>query len=351
MHLHPANRGYLNQYISPRAGETKVGQQLLTIDSNDIESSLIALQKNGAKFVIVGIPEDIGPRANLGRGGADKGWDAFLSHFLNLQHNEFIKSEEIILLGHVQCQDLQQQSNKLALNKSVDLTTIRELVAQLDERVSTVIKLVSSLDLTPIVIGGGHNNALPIIQGIVAAKNTPIAAVNLDPHTDFRGLEGRHSGNGFSYAAQNKLLSHYYCLGMNELKNSAENIRQLKLHGFEFTSIQQIVHSRQISFEQAVASAQQYLLASNQPIGIELDVDSIAYMPASAYTNAGFSLADASYYVHQMAQIPATCYLHLAEGAPCQHPSGIDAGFSDVGQGLSTLVSCFIQSKQRATNF
>ena len=33
----------------------------------------------GIKYVLVGIPEDIGPRANVGNGGAELGWQAFLS--------------------------------------------------------------------------------------------------------------------------------------------------------------------------------------------------------------------------------------------------------------------------------
>ena len=39
---------------------------------------------DGTRYVIFGIPEDIGPRANLGFGGADKGFHAFLTKFLNL---------------------------------------------------------------------------------------------------------------------------------------------------------------------------------------------------------------------------------------------------------------------------
>lgn len=348
-HLITADREYLASYLKPRPNERKVGQQVKLVDNANLSDSLKDLQQSGAKFVLLGIPEDIGPRANLGKGGADLGWHAFLNNFVNLQHNEFIKSDELILLGHIECDDLQRHSQTLDLSDQQGLAALRMLVEQLDKRVSDVIELIGQSQLIPIVIGGGHNNALPILQGMSKAQNQPLAVVNLDPHTDFRLLEGRHSGNGFSYAAKQQVMSHYFSLGMHELKNSSKNLASLKQYDFPFVSFQQIVNYREFSFEQAITQATDYLDASEQPIGIELDLDCISYMPASAYTNAGFSLSDAQYYIHRIAQLKRSCYLHLAEGAPCQHPAGLEAGMSDIGQGLANLVCSFIQTKQRAT--
>ena len=321
--------------ISDRPNEIKIGQQLLLPVSNNLEQVLETFKNQGAKFILLGIPEDIGPRANLGRSGSTEGWQAFLSRFLNLQQNNFIRSNEIGLLGHIITDDLQRLSNDLDLATTSGLNTIRELVSQLDERVSEVIKAIASLDLIPIIIGGGHNNAYGILKGMSQAKAKPMAAINLHPHTDFRSIEGRHSGNGFSYAANENLLSHYFSLGMHELKNY-----------FPYVSYHQIYVRREMSFEQAIDDACCYLNDSHAPVGIELDVDAISFMPASAYTNVGVDVNDAQFYVHTIAQLPQSCYLHLAEGAPCQHSSGNDAGVSDVGQGLAALVSSFIQSKQ-----
>jgi len=345
-HLNFANLQLVTSLLNMRDGETKLGQQLLTPNLHDLDKALIDLKTRGAKFVLLGIPEDIGPRANLGRGGSDEGWSAFLSRFINLQQNNFIHGQEIALLGHIETQDLQQESLSLDLNKTADLIKIRSLVEQLDDRVSDVISAISSHQLIPIIIGGGHNNAYPIIKGVSQAKGQAIAAINLDPHTDFRSLEGRHSGNGFNYAAQQNFLGFYFSLGMHELKNSQANITSMNQHHFPFVSYQQIYVRREVSLEQALLDASCYLNDSRAPIGIELDVDAISFMPASAYTNAGVDLSDAQYYVHCMAQLDNSCYLHLAEGAPKQHPAGVTAGVSDVGQGYAALVSSFIQSKQ-----
>jgi arginase family enzyme len=39
-----------------------------------------------------------------------------------------------------------------------------------------------------------------------------INAINFDAHSDFRILEGRHSGNGFSYAYEEGFLKKYFVL-------------------------------------------------------------------------------------------------------------------------------------------
>lgn len=332
--------------INSRAGESKIGEHIRLPTSNNLAQTLSEFKNQGVKFVLLGIPEDIGPRANLGRSGSTQGWDAFLSRFLNLQQNAFIKSHEIGLLGHIITDDLQAKSAPLDLSESDDLNTIRELVSMLDERVAETIQSIGVNNLIPIIIGGGHNNAYGIIKGMSQAKQQPMAAVNLDPHTDFRSREGRHSGNGFSYAANENFLKYYFSLAMHELKNSAANIAALNQHHFPFVSYQQIYVRREMSFEQALQDACCYLNDSHAPIGIELDVDSISYMPASAYTNVGVDINDAQFYVHTIAQLPNSCYLHLAEGAPKQHPAGITAGVSDVGQCLAALATSFIQSKQ-----
>ena len=46
-----------------------------------------------------------------------------------------------------------------------------------------------------------------------------VAAVNLDPHADFRATEGRHSGNGFSYAYMDGALGFYHVVGLHPGKN------------------------------------------------------------------------------------------------------------------------------------
>lgn len=63
--------GELSRFFTARPGETKLGQTVQRINGQtNFEESLKAAVEKGAKFAILGVPEDIGPRANYGRGGA-----------------------------------------------------------------------------------------------------------------------------------------------------------------------------------------------------------------------------------------------------------------------------------------
>ena len=67
----------VDQYINFREGETKFGEEVQLV------STLDELAENSSKYVLLGIPEDIGVRANHGKPGASKTWNAFLFSFLN----------------------------------------------------------------------------------------------------------------------------------------------------------------------------------------------------------------------------------------------------------------------------
>lgn len=351
-HLTAYQAATLAAFQQQRSGETRLGESLFwPAADSDFTGALQQAKAAGVRFVILGIPEDIGPRANLGNGGADLGFIAFLKRFLNLQANPFLDSSNIWVMGDIHCKDLQQQSQNLDVKDPAQLAALRALCAQVDERVTPVVQAIFSAGLLPIVIGGGHNNALPILQALAQQTGAAVNAVNLDPHCDFRLLEGRHSGNGFSYAKAQQWLDRYFVVGLHELKNSAAALAQMQQAGVGFCSYQDIYLRQKCSFEQALHSALAYFSADRTPggiptsLGIELDTDSISMMPVSAFTNCGVTVSSAERYVYYFASLPQSCYLHLAEAAPSQHPAGLAAGMSEAGQVLTALVLAFIQAK------
>ena len=60
----------------------------------------------------MGVPEDIGVRANLGRAGARDGWAAFLPAFAAMQSNASLRGEDVVLLGHVAVDDLMERAER-----------------------------------------------------------------------------------------------------------------------------------------------------------------------------------------------------------------------------------------------
>lgn len=341
-YLNLFNVAKLSLLLNTREGETKLGQVVqLTNASQDLATNLAQAKSNGARFAIIGIGEDIGPRANLGRGGATDAFDSAMGQFLNLQSNRFLTGEQCLVLGQVDTQDLQ-----LPANASAD--ALRDNVEKLDQRVIQLLSVVFSAGLEPIVIGGGHNNAYGLLMAAKASLKRPIAAVNLDPHSDFRPKEGRHSGNGFSYAAASGALAFYHVLGLHELKNSETTLEQLKAFGGHWHTYQQIWVRREQSLETALKSIAKDLNNTQLPVAIELDLDAITNMPSSASTAAGIPLLDALFYVNYIAKHCPAAYLHLAEAAPSCHVAGTLAGHRETGQSISELIYSYISGRINA---
>jgi arginase family enzyme len=341
-YLLPFTQLRCQQLVTPRAGETKLAQTVLTHNPNtSLEETLNTAKNNQVRFVIMGIGEDIGPRANLGRGGATDAFESAIAQFLNLQSNRFFIGKQCLVLGQIKTDDLQ-------LPEDTSADALRANVETLDKRVIEITAQVMAAGLEPIVIGGGHNNAYGLLMAAKQVYHKQIAAVNLDPHSDFRPREGRHSGNGFSYAAASGALGYYHVLGMHELKNSEETLSQLSAFGGHWHTLQSIWVRREISLTSALDDIVTKLNSSQLPVALELDLDSITNMPSSASTAAGIPLLDALHYVHTIAKNTPCTYLHLAEAAPSCHVAGISAGYRETGQSISELIYAYIQGRNQA---
>lgn len=334
----------IQSYKNRRANEHHVVDmiQVATADLT-LSENLIIAKNNGARFAIIGIPEDIGPRANCGNGGADKGWANFLPVFLNQQANCFFDWNTCFLIGNVDVESLQKQSYQ-AFSTNHQLDTLRQLCAKVDARVNKVLTPIFASGLEVIIIGGGHNNAYPIITALNKATENKVACVNLDPHADFRAMEGRHSGNPFRYAHHAELLSHYCVLGLHEQKNNQETIEGLIDAHFPYYTFQSMFMDRQQPFAESLNLARDYISTAPGPIGIELDLDCIKQAAASAYSVSGFSLEQAIHYVYSMATLDSVRYAHLCEGAPAIHEHS-EYQSHDVGQILNQLVYSYLKAR------
>jgi formiminoglutamase len=192
----------------------------------------------------------------------------------------------------------------------------------------------------PIVIGGGHNNAYPIIKGISMAKNQSINTINLDAHSDFRAMEGRHSGNGFRYAYRGGYLKNYAIVGLHENYNNPLIINELKQNeDIWFCFWEDIFLREKLTFKEAIYAASEF--TKHGLTGIELDLDSLENTLSSAMTPCGFSATQARQYIHHLAQNRTPAYLHICEGA-----SQLETGQQSplIGKLISYLVSDFMKA-------
>jgi len=333
------------QWVRAREGEIKLGQAVSCLPPCENYSACLAeLYAAGRKVAIVGVPESIGPRANLGRSGAEGGWDAFQSQFYNLQDTLELPIQDVLIVGAVDCDELMAEAANLNASDAQDLTRLRELCAILDRRVEHVLKPLFSAGYDVILIGGGHNNAYPLITALHEATQRTCGAVNLDPHADFRQREGRHSGNGFSYAYVEGALEFYHVVSLHEGKNSAASLKDLNDAGFRYHSIH---HLYDMEFVDAMRDVAAKAASWQAPLGVELDIDAIQFAPASAYNTTGVTPAQAFRFVADLALLPEARYLHLAEAAPSCHPAGEAAGMQHAGQLLSELVIAWLRGREK----
>lgn len=308
------NSENLSQLFSVREGEEKLGQKV-RVNSTPIDL-------NG-KFVIIGVAEDIGPRANLGFAGAEAGFNAFITRFLNVQSNRFLNGSDIVVYGVVRCSE--------TFSISDDLVELRNTVEHLDLLLEEVLQVVFSSGGIPIVIGGGHNNAYPIIKAYSHVNQKKIDVLNIDPHADFRKLEGRHSGNSFSYAMQEGYLGKYTVLGLHQSYNSESMLQDLEKNGVDFTFFEDYIDDKEVFYSDLFKF-------EDKQIGLEIDMDTIKQMPSSAYTPSGFSVEEIRRALRFLANSSKVVYLHLPEAAPQNER---EATF--VGKVITYLVTDFIK--------
>jgi len=328
-----------------RHGECKVGDKISCIPKDgNVEEFLL---QSKAKFVLIGVPEDIGVRANYGRSGAHTAWAPALENILNLQHNSFFQSENLIVLGEVEMSDLMEKAKGLT-KSGHDIEKLRKLVEFVDARVYDMIEMVDASNKIPIIIGGGHNNSYPIIKAVNEAlrktkkiKRKGINAINCDAHADFRPFEGRHSGNGFSYAFEEGILNKYAVFALHEQHNIESVITKFKNNPefLFYNTYEDIFVREKETFAQALTNCINF--CNDTYCGIELDLDSIINVPSSARTSSGLSSLQARQYVYRCAKELNAAYLHIAEGAPVL--SHIKADYK-TGKLIAYLVSDFMKA-------
>lgn len=330
------HQNQLINYISRRKGETRLGERVRTLQQGENLNVLKGYAERGCRYAILGIPESVGPVANMGRFGAEKAWQPFLKAFLNVQSNRFLKGSNVLLLGHLDLIQLQEQAHALDPVSDYYYQKLHVLCSEIDDLVLPVIEAVVGAGLIPIVIGGGHNNAYPLLAGTALAlgRKRGINAINMDAHADFRALEGRHSGNGFSYAKERNYLHKYFAFGLHQSYNSEHMIMAMEnTRNVAFDFLEDITY-----LDKRLMEAIEFVYDDHVPCGIELDMDAIRFMPSSAISPSGFSLEQARHFVRKCAKSLKPAYLHLPEAAPATEEEE-----RLVGKALSYLVCDFIK--------
>ncbi len=303
-----------------RAGETKIGETIYTF-GDWLTGQPAEAPGSGIRFALLGIEEDLGIRANKGIGTKAFAWEPFLSSFLGLQSNEFLKGDTCMIMGVVNGLDT---------------------VEAYDACISAVTGEILSRGWIPVVIGGGHNNAYPLMKALSLTAGKSIHCLNIDPHADLRACEGRHSGNGFSYAIAQQYLGRYAMVGLHQSYNNRFILDKLKDHDtYRAVWWEDIFLRGSYTWTQAVQQGLYFVAGT--AFGVELDMDAIEHALSSAMTPVGITAQQACQALFMLGMHPDAAYLHLPEGA-AEREDGLKQ--STTGKLLAYLVTSFIKGKQ-----
>ncbi len=175
----------------------------------------------------------------------------------------------------------------------------------------------------------------------------PVNAINFDAHTDFRIMEGRHSGNGFTYAFEEGFLKKYFIFGLHEnfVSKSVFNILKSIEERVKYVTYEEIAVRKTKSFTTEITQAIKFI--SNTPFGVELDLDALPNIHSSAMTLSGFSVEKARHFIHLAGKEEHASYFHICEGAP-----DLDSSNNNhlTGKLIATLILDFIKSKKPEEN-
>jgi formiminoglutamase len=162
--------------------------------------------------------------------------------------------------------------------------------------------------------------------------------VNLDAHADLRADVGRHSGNPFSQALDAGHLSRYAAIGLHEPYLN-EHMWQ-RLHGdprLLAITLESILRGEG-TLEGACDRA--IMHAGSGPASLEVDLDAVAGMPASASSPTGFQPEALRQALHHLASRLDARAMHVCEGIPG------DGDPHGVGKFAAMLVCDFIRARR-----
>lgn len=332
------NNSDLKKLLNKRFGESKFGEQIKILSS--ISNIYEQLENLDVSYVIIGLPEDVGVFANHGKSGSYNTWDTVIKFLLNIQNNAFTKANRVLILGYLDFTTELSKVSKLNPSKKKDVLKARKIVKKIDTHVAFTIQQIIKAGKKPIIIGGGHNNAYGNIKGSALAYGYPINVVNLDAHTDFRAEEGRHSGNGFTYAFAEGFLKNYFIFGVHENYTPDVVFKKInKIKSIAFNTFESLEIRNEVTFKDELKRALEHVNTTS--FGIEIDCDAIENVSSSAMTPSGFSVTKTRQFVDFFGKQKNACYLHICEAIATPENE------SQIGKLITYLITDFIKANSR----
>ncbi|WP_327078430.1 formimidoylglutamase [Dethiosulfovibrio salsuginis] len=280
--------------MDPRLGD------LVRRVSRDHEDAL-----KSAQIAILGVPEDRGIAANGGKQGAALGPEAIRRAFYKLTPGFGVNFDglSMIDLGDIPVGETLEETHK-ALTESV-----RE---------------ISSREVFPLVLGGGHDLTYPGLKGLVQGldlREGQLGLINLDSHLDVRDMShGITSGTPFRRALtelpNNALLGRSFVeFGIQEPYNSPHYYQWVRDQGSTVFTLAS-VGTRPMEY---FLEASRIACDDTKAVALSIDIDSVRSQEApgaSASNPRGFKAPELEKVAYLAGRTDRIRYLDLMEMSP-----------------------------------
>lgn len=195
-------------------------------------------------FAFIGFCCDEGVRRNRGRVGAANGPTVIRKEMSSLPCR-FTQEVKLFDAGNVYCEDGDLEATQKCLEEAVEK--------------------ILSLNLFPIVLGGGHEVAFGHYKGVASflekksdqGKCPDLGIINFDAHFDLRPYEdGASSGTMFKqiadYCGEKERKYSYMCVGVQKHSNTVELFKTAQRLKVPYILAKDIAHSDDFSIMEKI---------------------------------------------------------------------------------------------------
>jgi formiminoglutamase len=306
--------------VDPNLKGQKLGEKVTTVNH------LTELENSDAKFVVFGVPTPILSKETLEFSSASH-YESTLTNLLNTQHNEFNRGDQLVILGEVVQDSIEEKLSQLKTNSE----KIKFYYEHIDIIIYEIIfKIVASGKL-PILIGGGNRCLNGLLKAIEAAQRAKANVLDLSTQVNIELKVPQEDEIHDLYKPEFLNKQHSFGLHINYISDDElKAVKSIKALNYYFYDdcLHLTTLDKCIRFKNAVDFLKRTL-------GFKLDLASIQGMSSKPDSSSGFSVRDIRTFIKIIRKEKAQ-FFHITglETEKLEHQSQL----------LSYLITDFIRN-------
>ena len=292
-------------------GEKKLVDEISFSNSNNWKDEL---STSSAHFVLVGICEDIGVKAGRkGSLGSRRTYFECLDYLLRSETIAEVDYSSVFLLGHLEMKAHLIEADWLDSETEDGVKELGEIVKKIDCAVAELVELIVSFNKVPILIGGGQNSALGMLQGI---GENEVTSICIDSRLDLNTSSVRNNENVYTNALNSKLVNKHFFIGVEPLLISKKD--RIKLQ--EYQNVHVIVKEK----IQELECLEKDLESKNSFFSLDIDLNCISGFPSTQPDLLGMSFDELRKVVKSIVSKVNISAYHVSEGNAKNSPKGYE---------------------------